>query len=78
MATASRAEQADFVTKHLLAVIAIMGISAQIKTNTFLPYVPYGNMFLHVTIKNHITVIPQNPIRKTDIEMSNCTLKDNV
>lgn len=34
--------------------------------------------FLHVTIKKHITDIPQNSIWKTVIEISNCTLKDNV
>lgn len=34
--------------------------------------------FLHVTIKNHITDIPPNSSWKTVIEISNCTLKDNV
>ncbi|KAL6081804.1 hypothetical protein STEG23_030125 [Scotinomys teguina] len=76
-ATALSSEKADSVITHLLEVIAIMGIPAQIKTDNAPAYVS-GKMkqfFAYYNIK-HITGIPHNPTGQAVIERSNRTLKD--
>ncbi|KAL6058684.1 hypothetical protein STEG23_035833 [Scotinomys teguina] len=76
-ATALSSEKADSVITHLLEVMAIMGIPAQIKTDNAPAYVS-GKMkqfFAYYNIK-HITGIPHNPTGQAIIERSNRTLKD--
>ncbi|KAL6086919.1 hypothetical protein STEG23_013424, partial [Scotinomys teguina] len=76
-ATALSSEKADSVITHLLEVMAIMGIPAQIKTDNAPAYVS-GKMkqfFAYYNIK-HITGIPHNPTGQAVIERSNRTLKD--
>ncbi|KAL6030444.1 hypothetical protein STEG23_025180 [Scotinomys teguina] len=76
-ATALSSEKADSVITHLLEVMAIMGIPAQIKTDNAPAYVS-GKMkqfFAYYNIK-HITGIPHNPTGQAVIERSNRTLKN--
>ncbi|KAL6045669.1 hypothetical protein STEG23_015755 [Scotinomys teguina] len=76
-ATALSSEKVDSVITHLLEVMAIMGIPAQIKTDNAPAYVS-GKMkqfFAYYNIK-HITGIPHNPKGQAVIERSNRTLKD--
>ena len=76
-ATALSSEKADSVITHLLEVMAIMGIPAQIKTDNGPSYVSkkMKHFFAYYNIK-HITGIPNNPTGQAVIERSNHTIKD--
>jgi hypothetical protein len=67
--TALSFEKADCVITHLLEIMAIMGIPAQIKTDNAPTYVPnkMKQFFVYYNIK-HVTVIPCNPTRLTVTE----------
>ena len=68
---------ADCVIPHLLEIMAIMGILAQIKTNNAPEYVSnkIEQFFAYYNIK-HVTGIPHNPTGKAVIERPNRTLKE--
>ena len=68
---------ADCVIPHLLEIMAIMGILAQIKTNNAPEYVSnkIEQFFAYYNIK-HVTGIPHNPTGQAVIERTNCTLKE--
>ena len=65
------------VIMHLLEVMAIMGITAQIKTDNGPAYVSkkWNSFSAYYNIK-HITGIPNNPTCQAVIEKSNQTIKD--
>ena len=71
-ATALSSEKADLVVMHLLEVMAIMGIPAQIKTDNGPGYVSnkMKQFFAYYNIK-HITGIPYNPTGQVVIKSSN-------
>ena len=76
-ATALSSEKADSVITHLLEVMAIMGIPAQIKTDNGPAYVSkkMKRFFAYYNIK-HFTTISNNPTGQAVIERSNHTIKD--
>ena len=78
-ATALSSEKADSVITHLLEVMAIMGIPAQIKTDNGPAYVSkkMKRFFTYYNVK-HITGIPNNPTGQAVIERSNRTIKDTL
>ena len=63
--------------RHLLEVIAIMGIPVQIKTDNIFAYVSskMKQFFTCYNIK-HITGVIYNPTGQAVLERSNCTLKE--
>ena len=71
-ATALSSEKADSVITHLLEVMAIMGIPAQIKTDNGPAYVSrkMKRFFAYYNIK-HVTGIPYNPTGQAVIVRSN-------
>ena len=77
MATALSSEKADLVIMHLLEVMAIMNIPAQIKTYNGPTYVSKKmKLFFACYNTKHITGIPNNPIGQAVIERSNHIIKD--
>ena len=76
-ATALSSEKADSVITHLLEVMAVMGIPAQIKTDNAPAYIStkLEQFFKYYNIK-HITGIPHNPTGQAVVERSNRTLKE--
>ena len=77
-ATALSSEKADSVITHLLEVMAIMGIPAQIKTDNGPAYVSKKRkqfFFAYYNIK-HIRGISHNPTGQAVIERSNQTIKN--
>ncbi|ERE71793.1 Pol polyprotein [Cricetulus griseus] len=76
-ATALNSEKADSIITHLLEVMAVMGIPAQIKTDNAPAYVStkMEQFFKYYNIK-HVTGIPHNPTGPTVVERSNRTLKE--
>ena len=76
-ATALSSEKADSVIIHLLEVMAIVGMPAQIKTDNGSAYVSKKMkcFFAYYNIK-HITGIPNNPTGQAVIERSNQTKRD--
>ncbi|MBV2133725.1 DDE-type integrase/transposase/recombinase [Pseudomonas sp. MAP12] len=76
-ATALNSEKADSVITHLLEVMAVMGIPAQIKTDNAPAYVStkLEQFFKYYNIK-HVTGIPHNPTGQAVVERSNRTLKE--
>ncbi|MEJ1274732.1 amelotin [Cricetulus griseus] len=76
-ATALNSEKADSVITHLLEVMAVMDIPAQIKTDNAPAYVStkMEQFFKYYNIK-HCTGIPHNPTGQALVERSNRTLKE--
>ena len=76
-ATALSSEKTYSVITHLLEVMAIMCIPAQIKTNNGLAYISkkIKQFFAYYNIK-HITVLTNNSTRQAVIERSNQTIND--
>ena len=72
MGNCFESEKADSVIAHLLEIMAIMGISAQIRADNGPAYVSekMKQFFANYNIK-HITSIPHNPTGQTVIARSN-------
>ena len=77
MATALSSEKVDLVIMHLLEIMAIMSIPAQIKTDNALAYVSkkMKQFFAYYNIK-YITGIPHNPIGQAIIERYNLIISN--
>lgn len=76
-ATALNSEKAACVITHLLKIMGIMGITAQIKTDNVPAYVSnkIQQLFTYYNTK-HVTGIPHNPTGQVVIERANHTLKE--
>jgi hypothetical protein len=74
---ALNSEQADCVITHLLEIMAIMGIPAQIKTDSVPTYVfnKIKQLFVYYNTK-HVSGIPHSPTGQVIIERANRTLKE--
>ena len=75
-ATALISENADSAITHLLELIAIMGIPAQIKTDNGSAYVSKKMKQFFAYNTKHIIGIPNNPTGQAVIERSNRTIKE--
>ena len=76
-ATASSSGKADCIITHLLEIMAIVGIPAQMKTDNTPAYVSnkMRQFFAHYNIK-HITGIPHNLIGQAIVERAKDTWKE--